>query len=506
MKQAAERLAAAISRKERIAVFGDYDVDGISGTALLSEFLEALGASPIALLPDRLAEGYGISAEIVEGLCARGASLIVTVDNGTRAVHAVGRARELGVDVIITDHHDAGDELPNATAIVNPKLSDDDSPLHGISGCGVAFMLALAVRRLLREKGLLPAPEPNLKRCLDLVALGTIADVVPLTGANRMLTRFGLSELANAHRAGVRALLESSCTAASEITTGAIAFRLAPRINAAGRLGDAHEALSLLRSTSNDGSRAIAAKLELMNRERQRMEERMFGEALSITGSSVESPDGALVVHSEAWHPGVIGIVAAKLAERMLRPAVVIAGGPSQARGSARSNGYCDLVAALSCCRDCLLRFGGHSMAAGLSIEPKRVDEFRRRFSEACAAQAAQSPAPSLAIDACVAPSDINEQLVEELGLMQPFGAGNPEPLLAIQSARIIDKRTVGTGHLKLKIEADGSKFDAIGFNMADAIEPETKTVALAFSPQLNTWNGVTSVQLKLKDIAPIRH
>ncbi|MFA5812556.1 MAG: single-stranded-DNA-specific exonuclease RecJ, partial [bacterium] len=505
MEEAVSRLAAAVALGERIAVFGDYDVDGIAGTALLAEFLEALGSPVLTALPHRQESGYGLSIEAVDAFAAQGARLIVTVDNGTRALDAAERARELGMDLIITDHHDPDQKLPPALAIVNPKLADKGSSLSNLCGCGVAFMLAAGLRRRLRETGLMREPVPNLKRMLDLVALGTIADVMPLVGLNRVLASFGLAELASGHRAGVRALLESSCTSPSELSASAIAFRLAPRINAAGRLGDPHDALALLRTSSDDEARAIASKLDAANRERQRIEERILSEAEEIIGSLPTTATGsAVVVHSDDWHPGVIGIVAAKLAERMGRPAVVISSGSRPARGSARSGGAIDLVEVFSLCADCLVRFGGHPMAAGLSIEPGRIDEFSRRFSEACSLKAGPSTAAVLAIDAIAEPSDITERIVKETLRMRPFGVGNPEPVLALSFAGIIERRIVGERHLKLKLKAKGKHFNAIGFNMAERLPPNTPAASIAFSPQFNTWNGITSIQLNIRDIVPL--
>lgn len=503
MKKAIERLSKAIAHGEQIAIFGDYDVDGIAGTVLLAQFLETVQGSPIIMLPNRKQSGYGLSIEAVESLAAQGAQVILTVDNGTRAWNAVDRARELGIDVIITDHHDAGEKLPHAHSIVNPKLMPAVSFLKDLSGAGVAFMFAVALRRKLREMSLLHGTEPSLGGALDLVALGTIADVMPLTGINRSFTSLGLSQLERTSRIGVRALLKSSCTEPYALSPGVVAFRLAPRINAAGRMGDPHEALKLLMSSDDGEAQLIAARLEILNRERQRIEEKILSEAKKMIVSD-DPVKGAIVVHAKSWHPGVIGIVAAKLAEQTGLPAIVITEETEPARGSARSGGTVDLVAALSRCEDCLVRFGGHPMAAGLTIEQNKINVFRKRFTAICTELCGVPASSSLAVDAIVSPSDITEKLVSEIEMLQPFGAGNPEPVLAIQSAQIVDRKIVGNGHLKIRIKASGRMLDGIGFDMADHLPAGISEANIAFSPQFNTWNGKTMIQIKIKNIAHV--
>lgn len=501
MGAATARIERALRQREPIALFGDYDVDGVTGTALLSDFLAAVGERPAAELPHRSGSGYGLSVEAVERIAAAGTRLLITVDNGTRAFEAAERAAELGVELIVTDHHEVGERLPKACAVVNPRRQDPQGAMASLSGCGVAFMLALALRRRLREAQMLPSPEPNLREQLDLVALGTIADVVPLTGASRVLARFGLAELARTNRFGLRALLAVSGTAPAEVNPTAVAFRLAPRINAAGRVGSAHLALDLLFTRDESEASRIAQELDAANRERQRVEEEALREAeamLRADPASASAP--AIVVHSAAWHVGVIGIVASRLAERNGRPAVVITRSTEPARGSARSAAGINLLAALSECDGWLLRHGGHAMAAGLTIESARIDGFSRHFAQACADRGGEAQ-QRLEIDAVVSPAEIAPPLVAELGRLEPFGIGNPEPVLALSEARIADRRVVGNGHLKLRLESDGAFFDAIGFGMAERVDPGIRRAAVAFTPQFNTWNGCTSVQLKLRDL-----
>ncbi len=504
MDKAAARIALALERGECISIFGDYDADGVAGSAVIADFLEACGGLCSVTLPRRRDEGYGITPDAVERLAKEGALLILTVDNGIGAVEAAARAHDLGIDLIITDHHSPRGEIPKAHAVVNPKLIAGDSPLKDLAGCGVAFMLALAVRARLRGKGMLPSPEPNLKRSLDLVALGTIADVVPLTHANRILVSFGLAEIMRCTRPGIRALLDVSSTAPDQVSPNTVAFRLAPRINAAGRIDNPMVALRLLRERSYAETLPMARALDAANRERQGLEEACIAEAIErISQDPALSDPGAIVIDSKGWHLGVIGIVASRLASRFLRPSVVISRETSPARGSARSFGGINILEALSCCSDLMVRFGGHAEAAGLNIDESRIAELRSRLGEACASMSANAEPAALVLDAVAGPADISLSLVEELKGMAPFGVGNPEPIIAMEGAKIEGRRTVGNGHLKLALSSGDFAFDAIGFGMAESMHDDVSTISIAFTPQFNTYNGNTSLQLKLVAIAP---
>lgn len=503
MEAAVSYIAQAIASNRRIGIFGDYDVDGVTASALLTDFLGSLGPRPIVLLPERLERGYGIDPEAVDRLAAEGAELIITVDNGIRATAAAGRAREIGVGLIITDHHTPEGEIPKADAIVNPKLMDEGSSLRDLSGCGVAFMLALALRKRMRERGVLPLPEPNLLSQLDVVALGTIADIMPLRGVNRVLTSFGLAEISRAERYGVRALLDASGAWPSSVTPGTVTFRLAPRINAAGRMGSAMRAFDLLLTSDEDEARLMAKALDKANGERQRLEERTLREALRAIEKSDDLSDG-IVIHSKGWHVGVIGIVAAKLVERFERPAVVISLDADPPRGSARCPEGTDLLAALKPCADRLIQYGGHAQAAGLAIDGREIEAFAREFSESCGRLCKSERSARTKLDSVVQPHEITEGLVKELARCAPFGVGNPEPVLALENASVVDSRVVGNGHLKLILASEGKSFEAIGFNMAEGFTGRPKGAHVAFTPQFNTWNGRTTIQLKLKDIVPI--
>ncbi len=509
MKIAVERIAKALQKDERIGIFGDYDVDGVTATALLADFFSSVGQRPFILLPDRLDRGYGLHCDAIEQFKDNGVSLIITVDNGIRAEDAISRANELGIEVIVTDHHMPEGKLPDALALVDPKLMKEHLGLGDLSGCGIAFMLALALRRYLREQGALPYPEPNLKEQLDMVALGTIADIMPLTGVNRIFTAYGLMEIARAERLGMRALLSVSGTGVGSISPGMVAFRLAPRINAAGRIGTAYRALDLLLTKDEDKAFAIAEDLNKDNQKRQRLEEHALDQAQRMLKSTPEVMNG-IVVSGDDWHVGIIGIVAAKLAEIYERPAVVITRSTDPSRGSARTGGNIDLLKALMPCADLLVQYGGHTQAAGLSIEASKIDLFEKRFSQACRELGDGSTLSALKIDSYIDPSDITPELMDELERCAPFGIGNPEPVLAFESAQIMDMRTVGNGHVKLQVMSGGRFFDAIGFNMADLFADALvanefrsagSAMSMAFTPQYNTWNGRTTIQLKVRDI-----
>lgn len=501
MEKGAARIALAVEKKEKIAIFGDYDADGVTGSALLSLFLDAVGNRPLVFLPDRQGEGYGITKSAIAKMVAEGSRLIITVDNGTRAVDEISYAKSLGMDVVVTDHHNVEGGLPFACAVINPQRLTGDSELRELSGCGLAFMTALAVRKILREKGLLSQPEPNLKEHLDLAALGTVADAVPLVGINRILVRHGLLEIAGSKKAGIRALIEEAGTDVKTYGTDSVSFHLAPRLNAAGRLGSAHNALSLLVCGEESEARETARLLDGLNRERQKVEGKILNEAVLLIEKEVlKKRTASIVVASENWHVGVIGIAAAKISERWGMPTAVITRDFKPARGSARGLLGGDLVGLLSVCGEHLVRFGGHAMAAGFAIEEKNLDRFAESFDRVCASAAGGHTADALRIDAELNACDLSAKLVEEISNCRPFGIGNPEPILLMQNLSVLSARTVGNGHLKLCVRKDGVMFDAIGFRLAPKFPFEARSVSLAFVPEFNTWNGVTSVQLKIRD------
>jgi single-stranded-DNA-specific exonuclease len=511
------RLQRALAQGEPVCVYGDYDVDGVTSTALLVSVLRKLGGKVDFYVPHRLVEGYGLNEGALAKIAARGTRLVVSADCGVTAVAEVDAAARLGLDVVVIDHHTASQHLPRAVAILNPHQPGCTFPGRELAAVGVAFHLLLALRKRLREAGWFASrPEPNLREVLDLVALGTIADVVPLTGPNRVLVHFGLKELARAGRVGVLAL-KSVAQLAGEVTAGDVGFKLGPRINAAGRLDDASVGVRMLLSEDLREARALAEQLDRANAERQDLQARIAGEAIA-SAERLGTPEQrrTLVVSSSGWHVGVVGIVAARLVERFHRPALVIAEEGGVAKGSGRSVEGFHLFDALSHCAHHLTKFGGHKHAAGVTLETSRIGA----FSEALEAQGRQSLeasqlSPRLRIDAELHLRDVHLDLATQLRRLAPFGAGNPEPVffcreLAAHEVRLLpDKKGIGPGHLKLRLgepgarvsEAESAPLDAIGFNLGGTSLPVGSRLDAAFQLCIDTWNGAERLQLKLKDL-----
>ncbi|HEX9023442.1 MAG TPA: single-stranded-DNA-specific exonuclease RecJ [Geobacteraceae bacterium] len=503
MEKAVDRLAAAVRAGERLCVHGDYDVDGVTGVALLVAFFRTIGLDGVSYyIPRRLEEGYGLSTEGVRSVAASGAKIILTVDCGINSVAEAELCASMGIDLIITDHHMPGETIPPALAVINPLLPDSSFPFKNLAGVGVAFNLMIALRMRLREEGhFAKLPEPNLRECLDLVALGTVADIVPLVDENRIFVKCGLRELASSRRIGIQALKEVAGVS-GDVSCGAVGFRLAPRLNAAGRLEDAALGVELLLCTDRQRAKAMAAELDASNAERQALEQEILAEALAMVRDIPEQEGRrSIVLASEAWHPGVIGIVASRIVDMFHRPTILIALQEGNGRGSGRSIPNFHLHDALNACSEHLLKFGGHKYAAGLSVEESTLRAFIGSFDEV--ATGLLSPAdliPELAIDAVLKPEEVSYGLAEAIEAMAPFGMGNPEPVFMLERARIAEQRILKERHLRLHIIAGKSNFEAIGFNMAQG-RALPELVDLAFSLQLNEWNGRKSLQLRLRDI-----
>lgn len=508
MDRAVERILKAIHGKEKILVFGDYDVDGITGTAQLQSYFRDIGVPSQALLPHRVHDGYGLTESSVHKIAALRPNLLVTVDNGTKSREEIAFLRERGIEVIVIDHHEApsSDHRPDVVALVNPKAADSRFGERDIASAGLVFLLLMALRSRSRERGMTPLP--NLKRYLDLACLGTIADVVPLTGTNRILTRFGLEEINLAVRPGIRAL-KSVAQVLPPATTTTVAFRLAPRINAAGRLADPRLALDLLLSSTETEAAALAQRLDGLNRERQTIEEKVTAEAIAQIENEISRGRGlmGLTAAGAGWHLGVVGIVAAKLTERFGRPAVALAISEDgkTAKGSARTVGGFSVHAALQAIESEMLRFGGHAAAAGLTVDVAHLPRFAERFDESVRSLWSEDHLPRLDIDSVLCLSDINSALVRQLSLLEPHGAGNPEPLFLSEAVRLEGCRIVKKNHLKTLLCQEGARIEAIGFNWGGYLEQALKISShrVAFSPQMNAWNGVQSVQVKIKSIEP---
>jgi single-stranded-DNA-specific exonuclease len=503
---AVERIQAALVRKERVTLWGDYDVDGVCSTALLTHFLGELGLAVRTYIPHRLGEGYGLNVSALERLAREGTQLLITLDCGITSHAEISRANALGLDVIVVDHHAVPDTMPPAVAVLNPLQPGCDYPTKWLCAGGVTFNLCMALRKTLRDAGAFGSrPEPNLKQLLDLVALATVADVVPLTGANRIFVRHGLDVLTNAHRPGIRALKEVSQLAGARISSGHVGFRLGPRINAAGRLDDASVGLQLLLSKDLTEARPLASKLDAANAERQQIERSMLQGAIEQARGYVDAGAHGLVLAQEGWHPGVVGIVASRVVEHFHRPTVLIGSHDGSWRGSARSIDGFHLYDALKTCAHHLSRFGGHKAAAGLSIEPAELERFRASFQEVTKTRLTTDQLiPKQRVDAVVAPHEIDLKVVDALGQLAPFGMGNPEPVLAsqkvvVRSIRVLENKTPGLpGHLKLSLE-EAPALDCIGFGFAPVAPPSSAELDLAFQVSVDEYLGVPRVGLKLK-------
>jgi single-stranded-DNA-specific exonuclease len=505
MEMAVARLLQARRSSEPICVYGDYDVDGITGTALLVSFLRTTGFTCSYFIPNRFEDGYGLNPASIETIIALGATLIVSVDCGITAVDEAVLCCRHGVDLIIVDHHAPGEVLPAASAILNPLQPGCGYPFKSLAGVGVAFNLLVALRSALREAGAFQAGEPpDLRKWLDLVALGTIADVVPLVGQNRIYAYHGLKQIARPSKPGLQALKRVAGIREGAVSCGQVGFRLAPRLNAAGRMESAVPGVDLLMSNSLDESQLIASELDTANVERQTIERRIFDEAVALVESGGGYPfRRSIVLASADWHQGVIGIVASRLVERYHRPTILIAlTEDGLGKGSGRSIPGFHLLDALKACTPHLTRFGGHRYAAGIGLRAADVPAFAETFEAEAARLLADSDlVPRLTIDAEVEPGEVTRELALELKRLEPFGMGNPEPLLLLRGMTVVERRTVGEGHLRLRLARDGCTFGAIAFNLA--VRETSGLIDIAFFPELNEWNGSTTLQLRVKDLRP---
>jgi single-stranded-DNA-specific exonuclease len=497
MSDAAARVVQALEREERIGIFGDYDVDGISGSAVLVSFLRALGHEPALFIPNRLRDGYGLSDRGIRALAEQGTRLMITVDCGGSAHREIGLARQSGIDVIVCDHHQvSGRPLP-AYANLNPIEPDAGFPFAGLCGAGVAFYLAMGVRMHLRQLG--RSNLPDLRRWLDLVTLGTIADIVPMVEENRVLVKHGLREIATGTRPGMVAL--KLVGGVSAVSTGVVGFRLAPRLNAGGRLADATMGVELLTTSDPDRARRLADDLDQENRARQAIEEEILRDALGQIERDPESSSRrSIVLASADWHPGVIGIVASRLVERFYRPVVLIALNPETGvgRGSCRGIAGVHLYRTLERCREVLEGFGGHRMAAGLSLRSDAVPQLAERF-EAAVREATRPEdfVPRVEVDAEVRLDEINESLLHDLDRLEPFGPGNAEPAFLCRRATVVSRRIVGEAHLKLYLRQGQKAMPAIAFRMADAPVAEAAEVDLVGVPEHDDYSGGLRLRVK---------
>jgi len=499
MEIAVSRLEVALVKGERVSVHGDYDVDGITGTALLVESLRAFGAEVEYHIPSRMTDGYGLSGEAINRAAQNGCSLVVSVDCGISAVVEADLTNELGLDLIVTDHHQAPEKLPSCLALVNPHLSNNRFPWPDLAGVGVAFFLLLSLRRRLRENGwFTERSEPDLRQGLDLVALGTIADMVPLVGVNRVLVRYGLQLLNGGGRQGINALKQVA--EVTKVSCGSVGFRLAPRLNASGRLGDATMGVRLLLGAAEGPVAELAAHLDRCNRERQQLEEQTLHEAIAAVEAGGVGTH-SLVLAEEGWHPGVIGIVASRLVERYYRPTVMIALADGFGKGSARSIHGFHLFAALGQAERNLEAYGGHAAAAGLSIKSNRINDFRKDFERVAAAELnADDLIPRLEYDGEVELADLQMSAVEQLAILAPFGIGNPQTSFVCRKLEVIAPQIVGEKHLRFRVSSQGVELGCIAFGMADRFDQLQGPIDLLFRPEINSFRGRDSVQLQVAD------
>ncbi len=505
MDKALERIVAAVRGNAMITVYGDYDVDGVCATTVLVDFLQRVGAKVGYYIPDRRSEGYGLNRAAVLEI-AKDSDLLITADCGITAIDEIAAAREAGLDVIIVDHHKVPETLPNANAALNPQRADCRFPFKGLCAAGVAFMLVVALRRAFRDCGHFAAvPEPDVRELLDVVALATVADMVPLRSINRTLVCAGLKRISETKRPGLQALLEVAEIEPARVTATDIGFRLGPRINARGRLAHAAEAVELMLTGDMQRARMLAAALDVANRERRSVERTTADAAFAQVEALALTEHAALVVHDPAWHPGVLGLVASRLVSKYRRPAVVIGEG---GKGSARSVEGLNLHDAIAENASHLIRFGGHHAAAGVTIESEHVDAFRLALAASVHRVMGAPPfVPMVRLDLEVSPRDLSLRMVDELQRLSPFGQDNPEPLLAARNLQVKNKRTVGDSgsHLKLglAIAGDGMIIDAIGFGLGSLNDELPEHVDVAFRLTRNAYRGRETVQMELEDLRP---
>ncbi|MCX7842668.1 MAG: single-stranded-DNA-specific exonuclease RecJ [Clostridia bacterium] len=499
MDIAVERIVPAVRSCEKIAVYGDFDVDGVTGTSILFSFLRSMGADAEYFIPDRFTEGYGVSMSAAERIKDGGNTLVVTVDCGTTAVEEISLMNQMGLDVIITDHHECREKLPQALAVINPCRQDSTYPFKDLAGVGVVFKLITALCKKLGKEG-------DQYKYLDLAALGTLADVVPLVDENRIIAKHGLEMIGCTKNKGLKALMDVANLSQKPVSSRAVSFALAPRVNSAGRMGSAGRAVELFTTDDQALALRLAEELNTENSRRQETEIEILEQAIrNIEASKQLDEAGVIVAAGENWHKGVIGIVAARITERYKKPCIIISLEDGTGKGSARSVEGFDILAALTRCKELMDAFGGHELAAGLALRADSIPEFMRRINEhASECFSADASELGLKIDTEINFKDINMDNAKQLELLAPFGAGNPPPVFACSGLKIDQMRTVGENkHLKLKLSAGKSTVDAIGFNMGGMAASVNcgDFVDAACLLEINSWNSKDIVQLNVKDL-----
>lgn len=502
MESAASRLANAIRNSERVVVYGDYDVDGTTATAIVYGFLKKFGAVALHYIPHRFKDGYGISEDGIQFAIDQNASLIVSVDCGITAIEEAKYARDKGLDLIICDHHTAGDVIPDAVAVLDPKRPDCSYPFDGLSGAGVGFKL---VQATLTKLGL---PQSHAYEYLDLVAISIASDIVPLIGENRILMREGLKIVNSNPRYGIKALMKLIKMEIGRVSTSNIVFSIGPRINAAGRMGDATTALKLLISESDEEAEEFAKELEAINQRRRKTDSQTMLQAVEMVEGFDMNMCSCVVLHDPEWHLGVIGIVASRLVDQYCRPAVMLSTVDGKIKGSARSIRGFNIYNALKECEDLLIQFGGHEFAAGLTMDENNFQAFKERFSKIVHKNLCDEDfEPELQIDAEVNLHDIDDRFWKILNQFEPYGPNNCKPIFVSNNLRVVGNPSkVGKDHLKMRLAQNGSAtFDAIGFNLGsffdDVSSCEAGKLSIAYTVDENNWNNKTSLQIQIRDI-----
>ena len=499
MDKAVCRIKDALEKKEKITIYGDYDVDGITSIAILYKHLTSMGFEVDYYIPDRIQEGYGVNREALDKIKENGTGVVITVDTGITAVEETEYAKSIGMDIIITDHHECKETIPEAFAAIDPKRKDCKYPFKNLAGVGVAFKLIQA----LDENS---SVETLMSKYADLVCLGTVADISPLVDENRIIVTKGLEKFKNTENIGLKALLDVSITNNKAITTSSIGYIIAPRINASGRLGCASRSVEMFLTQDKDKAYELANNLCEENVIRQQTEQRMFAEALEYIEKNPQiKDDQVLVIPHENWHHGIVGIVSSKITEKFYRPSILFAIDGDEAKGSGRSVSGFNLFEALENSSDILEKFGGHELAAGLSIKTENIEKFRSAInSQKLGKIDEQSLIPTVSVDAVIKPSYITMETVDEINRLQPFGVDNPSPVFAVRNIKIHKISTMSEGkHLRMTLLKDNKFFDAVGFGMGEYFNhlQEGDFVEVAFGLDINDYKGFKNVQLILKDI-----
>lgn len=506
IQEGVHRLIKAVYAGEKIAVYGDYDADGVTSVVALLKFLQEIDVPAAFYIPNRITDGYGLHKHIIDEIKASGATLIVTVDCGISDHKQVSYAKSIGLDVIIIDHHEIPDSLPDAVAAINPHRSDCQFPFKHLAAVGVVFNFLIALRGSLRQEGFWANRRyPNLKNYLDLVALGTIGDISPLVDENRIFAKIGLELISEGTRAGVRALKEVCGIECQAVDAGKASFTLLPRINAAGRIASPNDAVQLLLTDNMDEARQLARKLDDYNRRRQALEKTIFQDIVKeIEQSGGPEKKSSLVFASPEWHPGVVGIVASKLVERFSRPVILISIKDGIGKGSGRSIADFDLHQGLKKCEPLLLAYGGHQYAAGISIREENIGKFAKLLDNVIREGTDISKfVPRTLIDAQCKLKDINCDLLLQIGMLAPFGSRNPEPVMCTRNVNVTSPVVVGNNHLRIRVHEDGVSCDSIWFSKGRFLNSLSGTLLdIAFTPQFNDWKRSGDIQLKMKDIA----